>query len=232
MQELQTLEQFEMETLDAMNRIRVLEKLHFGGGTMLRLCHGLNRYSTDMDFWLKPEEDAKVLFKKIRVALSGSFTLRDAENKRNTLLFEIQAQKNKRSLKIEIRKNQTGFRSEKKITFSRFSNLQVAVKGLTLEQMMINKVAAFNSRKLIRDCFDIEFLLLRGVALNAKPEELEKMASTIERFTIKDYKITLGSLLDPKDRALVAQNRFMLLREEIIRKSRAETIRKAAQEGL
>ena len=223
MRELQTLEQFEMETLDAMNRIRVLGRLHFGGGTMLRLCHGLNRYSTDLDFWLKSGEDTPVLFRKIRDALSESFTLRDAEDKRNTLLFEIQTQRNKRNLKIEIRKDQTGFRSEKKIAFSRFSNLQVAVKGLTLKQMMINKVAAFNSRRLIRDSFDIEFLLLRGVALNAKPAELEKIMNTIERFTPKDYKVTLGSLLEPKDRALCMTSRFHLLREEIIRKRRLET---------
>jgi hypothetical protein len=226
MQELQSLERFEMEALDAINRVRVLDKLHFGGGTMLRLCHGLNRYSTDMDFWLKPEEDKKGIFRKIRDALSESFTLRDVENKRNTLLFEIQTQKNMRSLKIEIRKDQAGFRSERKIAFSRFSNLQVLIRGLTLEQMMTNKVAAFNSRKLIRDCFDIEFLMRKGIALNAKPDELEKMMNTIECFTANDYKITLGSLLDAKDRALVVKNRFMLLREEIIRKSRAETIHK------
>ena len=86
MRELQTLEQLEMETLDAMNRIRVPGRLHFGGGTMLRLCHGLNRYSTDLDFWLKSGEDTSVLFRKIRDALYESFTLRDAEDKRNTLL--------------------------------------------------------------------------------------------------------------------------------------------------
>jgi predicted nucleotidyltransferase component of viral defense system len=218
MQELQTLERFEMEALDSMNSARLLGGLHFGGGTMLRLCHGLNRYSTDMDFWLKPEEDPKVLFRKMRDALTQSFMLRDAENKRHTMVFEIQAQKQNRRLKIEIRKNQTGFKTEKKIAFSRYSNLQVVVNALTLEQMMANKIATFTSRQLIRDCFDIEFLLRRGVPLNAETEDLEDMLKTVERFTAKDFKITLGSILEPKDRAFFNENRFMFLKEEIRRK--------------
>ena len=45
-------EEFEMEVLYRMNSGRILEKLVFGGGTMLRLCHELNRYSADLDFWL------------------------------------------------------------------------------------------------------------------------------------------------------------------------------------
>ena len=47
MQDLQDLEIFEIEILHILNRIKVLDNLYFGGGTMLRLCHNLNRYSTD-----------------------------------------------------------------------------------------------------------------------------------------------------------------------------------------
>ena len=45
-------EQFEMDVLYHLNSGRILEKIVFGGGTMLRLCHELNRYSADLDFWL------------------------------------------------------------------------------------------------------------------------------------------------------------------------------------
>ena len=44
-------EKFEIEVLDKMNSLKKLEPLVFGGGTMLRLCHELNRYSVDLDFW-------------------------------------------------------------------------------------------------------------------------------------------------------------------------------------
>ena len=43
-------EVFQIEVLDKMNSAKLLEPLVFGGGTMLRLCHELNRYSVDLDF--------------------------------------------------------------------------------------------------------------------------------------------------------------------------------------
>ena len=42
---------FEIEVLDRMKSARMLDPLVFGGETMLRLCHDLNRYSVDLDFW-------------------------------------------------------------------------------------------------------------------------------------------------------------------------------------
>ncbi len=52
MQDLIQHEQFELEVLDRLNSGRLLTNLIFGGGTMLRLCHGLDRYSVDLDFWV------------------------------------------------------------------------------------------------------------------------------------------------------------------------------------
>jgi hypothetical protein len=39
------------------------------------------------------------------------------------------------------------------------------LRAQTLAQTMINKVEAFLDRGEIRDCFDIEFLLRRGISL-------------------------------------------------------------------
>jgi predicted nucleotidyltransferase component of viral defense system len=52
MQDLIKQEQFEIEVLDRLQSGRFLDRLIFGGGTMLRLCFGLDRYSVDLDFWL------------------------------------------------------------------------------------------------------------------------------------------------------------------------------------
>ncbi|MGE5859927.1 MAG: hypothetical protein ACM34J_05215, partial [Ignavibacteria bacterium] len=121
-------------------------------------------------------------------------------------------------LKIEIRKEQKNFRWERKIAFSKFSTKQVMVKGLTLEQMMKNKIEALFSRKIIRDCFDIEFLLLRGIELPDKKEILKEISGIINSFKEKDFKVTLGSILDPKEREYYLANRFKLLKEEINKK--------------
>lgn len=215
MQDLHSLEIFEIETLELLNQIKALDYLYFGGGTMLRLCHNLNRYSTDLDFWISTEIDTTQLYQKIMDALSNRYLIRDAEDKFHTLLFEIQSTNCPRRLKIEIRKEQLNFLWERKIAFSQFSNVQVLTKGLTLTQMMTNKIAAFLSRKIIRDCYDIEFLLYRGISLDCGLKEYLSMLKIINDFTDKDYNVKLGSILEPEYRDIVKKQRFQFLKEEI-----------------
>ncbi len=45
MQDLIKHEQFELEVLDTLNSGKFLANLVFCGGTMMRLCFGLDRYS-------------------------------------------------------------------------------------------------------------------------------------------------------------------------------------------
>ena len=52
----------EIEVLDKLNSAKLLDPLVFGGDTMLRLCHELNRYSVDLDFWFVYKDSAKGLF--------------------------------------------------------------------------------------------------------------------------------------------------------------------------
>ncbi len=50
MDTLKRHEVFEIEVLERLKSAKMLEPLVFGGGTMLRLCHEINRYSVDPDF--------------------------------------------------------------------------------------------------------------------------------------------------------------------------------------
>jgi len=215
MQALQDLEKLEIEILELLNSIKVLDYLYFGGGTMMRLCHNLNRYSTDLDFWLDKNSDPKIIYTKCKSSLSEAYQLRDSANKKFTLLFEIKAPAVNRNLKIEICKEQTDFKWERKIAFSKFTNKQVMVKALSLDQMMQNKIEALLSRKLIRDAFDIQFLLMRGVELQPEKDKLERSLKIINNFKEQEYKVTLGSILEEKDRKFHLENKFKLLKEEL-----------------
>jgi hypothetical protein len=217
MQILQDLEILEIEILELFNSIKVLDYLYFGGGTMLRLCHNLNRYSTNLDFWLDSKYDPRLLYSNCKMALSENYQVTDSANKKFTLLFEIKSSAVKRSLKIEIRKEQKDFLWERKIAFSKFTNKQVLVKALTLAQMMKNKIEALISRKLIRDAFDLEFLLMRGVELPDDKTKLLKALQIINDFKEQEYKVTLGSILEDKDRKFYLENRFKFLKEELSR---------------
>lgn len=80
---------FEIEILDKMNSAKLLEPLVFGGGTMLRLCHELNRYSADLDLWFIKKTSQQKHFDNMQKVFSKDYDITDAEVKQNTLLFEL-----------------------------------------------------------------------------------------------------------------------------------------------
>jgi len=215
MEDLIRHELFELEVLDRLKRDGLLEQLIFGGGTMLRLCHDMNRYSVDLDFWLRPRIRADVYYRRLQQALTQAFEVTDSHQKFYTLLFELRAPSYPRRLKLEIRRRVTRCDMEEKIAFSPHGTKQVLVHGMTLAQMMRNKVEALLDRQEIRDAFDLEFLLRRGVAFEVSVEQAHRMAQILQRFRPQDYRVTLGSLLEPTARAYYQTHRFAYLAERI-----------------
>ncbi len=215
MRDLIEQERFELEVLDKLKSARILERLVFGGGTMLRLCFGLNRYSIDLDFRLKRESDTRMLLPEMEEYLEGDYTITDSADKFNTILVEIKSEKYPRKLKIEIRKDARDGAFEPAIAYSPSSDLQVYVDVVPLPDMMRSKIAAFLERKEIRDAFDIEFLLKKGIELEASPEDLGKLGQGLDALTPRDYAVKLGSILEEKDRDYYKKKNFAILRSAI-----------------
>ncbi len=206
---------FEIEVLEKLKNAGFLRPLVFAGGTMLRLCYELNRYSTDLDFWFLKKANQGDYFSKIKIYLSSLYELTDAHVKFNTLLLEIRCKHYPKRLKIEIRKKIRKCDYEERIAFSKYSSAQVILKVHTLEQMMKNKIEAALGRKDIRDFFDIEFLLRQGADLRASKTSLLELKETAARFKGSDYKVTLGSVLEPETRKYYIQNKFGYLMKKI-----------------
>lgn len=211
MQELMKQEQFELEILDKLNSAKLLGGLVFGGGTMMRLCYGLNRFSVDLDFWVVDKMDSKALFKGIRELLAAGYSITDAADKFNTLLFEIRSKDYPRLLKIEIRKERKKVTVERAIAYSRYSNTQVLLNTVSLKDMMAAKIEALLDRKETRDAFDMEFLVKKGVVIDAPPETRERTRAVITSFTKKDYTSKLGSLLEEEERKYYSSENFKIL---------------------
>lgn len=209
-------ELFEIEILEKMGRAKLLEPLVFGGGTMLRLCHELRRYSAGLDFWFVKKVSQLDFYHKARKFFRQDYELTDAHMKRYTLLFELRAAPYPKRLKIEIRREIKACDYQQKIAFSRFDTRQVLVKAHTLDQMMTNKTAAFLDRGEIRDCFDIEFLLRRGIALAFK-DKTQALAfqNKLVRLKDNDFKVKLGSILEADMRAHYLRHRFGFLQEKL-----------------
>jgi predicted nucleotidyltransferase component of viral defense system len=210
-------ERFEMETLDEMRKARVLSSLVFGGGTMLRLCHQLPRYSVDLDFYVKnPKKDFDEQFKKLCTQFEkGGVEITDRHEKHFTYLIEIRKTGAPRRLKIEIRKeDHQAALTEPSLAFSSAApDLQVSLISCSLEQMATNKIEALQQRKLARDAFDLEFLMRRGVNVlkGLESTSLSELLKIVKGFTPKEIIHTLGTLLPPQERERLAKTSFSLL---------------------
>lgn len=215
MQDLVKQEQFEMEVIEKLNSNRLLNKVIFCGGTMLRLCYGLTRFSVDLDFLIVKGVRVKTLFKDVYECLRKSYEIKDSANKFYTLLFEVKSNKYPRSLKIEIRKKIKKVKTEETIAFSKFSNLQVLLRTVTLEDMMKLKIESFLDRKEIRDVFDMEFILKKGIELNAAQKKLKLILTNIDKLKKQDYTVKLGSLLDADLRKYYIKQNFRILKMAI-----------------
>jgi predicted nucleotidyltransferase component of viral defense system len=218
MQDLIMQEQFELEVLDRLNSGKFLMQLVFGGGTMLRLCHGLDRFSVDLDFWvikgLRPG-----FFENLRAYLARYYDIKDSAEKFYTILFELKSPVYPRRLKLEIRRKVKKIRTEQVIAYSKYANTQVFLKAISLNDMMESKLKAFLDRKEIRDVFDMEFLFRKGVPLEASVDTLRKTLKFIDALHRKDYTVKLGSLLEKDQREYYSVENFKILKGALIAKT-------------
>jgi len=216
MDTLKQHEVFEIEVLDRMNSAKMLDPLVFGGGSMLRLCHELNRYSVDLDFWFVKNVSPDDFFDKSRKTFEKDYEMTDAQMKHFTMLFELRSPHYPRRLKIEIRREVKACDYQQSIAFSRFSTKQIVLRAHTLEQTMKNKIEAFLDRGEIRDCFDIEFMVRRGVKVPLmKGKESMALQKKIADLREKDFKVKLGSILEDEIREYYVTNGFKFLQDKL-----------------
>lgn len=223
MDTLKQHEVFEIEVLEKMNSARMLEPLVFGGGTMMRLCHELNRYSVDLDFWFVKKISQNDFFNKGRKVFEKDYEITDAQMKHYTILFELRSARYPKRLKIEIRREWKEHDFQQTIAFSKFSTKQVILNAHTLDQTMQNKIEAFLNRGEIRDCFDIEFMLRRGVALPLMGEgQFKAFRNNLSRLKDRDFKVKLGSIIEDDARAYYRTHRFRFIQEKLASMGKAD----------
>jgi predicted nucleotidyltransferase component of viral defense system len=216
MDTLKQHEVFEIEVLDRMNSAKILEPLVFGGGSMLRLCHELNRYSVDLDFWFVKHVAPDDFFNKGRKTFEKGYEITDAQMKHYTILFELRSPIYPRRLKIEIRREVKDCEYQQTIAFSRFSTKQVVLRAHTLKQTMRNKIEAFLDRGEIRDCFDIEFMVRRGVKIPLKKgKESMALQKKVADLKEQDFRVKLGSILEDEIGEYYVTNRFRFLQDKL-----------------
>jgi predicted nucleotidyltransferase component of viral defense system len=211
MQDLIMQERFELEVLDRLNSGKFLTNIVFCGGTMLRLCHNLDRFSVDLDFWVIKELEPG-FFEKMKAYLAKHYDIKDSARKFHTLVFELKSHTYPRSLKLEIRRQVKKINVEQLIAYSKYANTQIFLRAVSLSDMMASKLEAFLDRQEIRDVFDMEFLLKKGVPLQASDDTRRQVLRRINAFSRKDYTVRLGSLLEKEQRQYYSVENFKILK--------------------
>ena len=183
-------------TLAALSRTDFFEKAAFYGGTALRIFHGLDRFSEDLDFSLiktDPKFSLEPYFPAIVEefkALGMQVSLREKDKKQvssiesaflktetiwqELILEDIVRQsgiKSNRNVKIKIEVDRTpplGYNTEEKLLLKPFS---FYVKCFTLSSLFAGKMHALLFRKWKtrvkgRDWYDLEWYIKKGVPLD------------------------------------------------------------------
>lgn len=212
MRDLSKHEQFEIEVLEKLYNERILNNLVFVGGTMLRLCYGLDRYSVDLDFWIIKEIDVNDLFRKISNTLRKFYFIKDEYNKHSSLIFEFTSKNYPNAIKIEIRKEFKKINIEKNIAYTPNSNIQILLNTISLKDMMDLKIKTFLIREEIRDVYDIEFIYKKGIKPEIDKETALLLVEKINKLTKNDYKVKLGLLIESNKRKYYNTSNFKILK--------------------
>ena len=153
------------------------EKLGFKGETCAYLFYDLPRISLDLDFdILSPfaKEDIDV----IRTMLTKHGIIKDFREKRFTIFFLLDYEKDAPNIKIELNKRVWENNIYKPIWF-----LGVEMKIVDESTLLTNKIVALSDRKMsvTRDIFDVYYFLKLGFRLN------ESLIKERTGKNIKDY---------------------------------------------
>jgi hypothetical protein len=82
---------------------------------------------------------------------------------------------------------------------------------------MQNKIAAFLDRGEVRDGFDIEFLLRRGITLpEMSIDQVTKFKKKLSLFKEMDFKVKLGSIIEEDVRDYYISQKFTFLEETLL----------------
>ena len=130
----------------------IFPKIAFHGGTCIWRCYGGNRFSEDLDFYL-PRKDFSA--EKLRESLASRALSLDKLKMTESLLFS-KISSNEAQVRLEI-----NFSAAKKPvvrTYEKADGSRMDVLALSAEELMLEKIAAYQNRRLIRDIYDIYYL--------------------------------------------------------------------------
>ena len=208
------------EIITDIYRSPIANLLGFKGGTMAYFFYGLDRFSTDLDFDLLDENKIEEIKKVIPKILIKNGQLKEESDKRFTLFYLVNYQKENQNIKIEISK-----RTQYKYDYVIENFYGTDVKILNQSDAFATKLLACTTRNRLanRDFYDAYFYLKKGIIPNEKIIEssINKNLSSYLKFLVefieknissKTILHGLGELTDEKQKVWIKNN----LKNELI----------------
>lgn len=180
--------------------------LGFKGGTAAYLCYGLPRSSVDLDFDLLNSKSQTEAWERLGSIIRGYGTIIDSYQKKQTLLYVIQYQKESWHIKLEVSLRPTV------ANYQPFSYLGIPLLVVDKPGMLSGKLSALIGRSNLasRDIFDVWYFLSNNWAADHKlikdltgkklrqvyEQALKKVSSTPDNQLLQG----MGELLTPQQK--------------------------------
>jgi len=179
--------QIMFEIITDIFRSPIAHVLGLKGGTMAYFFYGLDRFSTDLDFDLLDENQLEEVKKIIPKILIKYGQLKDESNKRFTLFYLLNYQKENQNIKIEISK-----RIQYKYDYAIKNFYGTDVNILNEPDAFATKLLACTTRNRLanRDFYDVFFYLKKGIFPN------EKIIESVTNYNLRAYVEYLIKFID------------------------------------
>jgi predicted nucleotidyltransferase component of viral defense system len=162
----------------------------FHGGTSIWRCYGGRRFSEDLDFYLIPKNNFKE--KLVKEANKRGLEITKFRQTDNSIFSKVSSGRIECSLELALR--------EKKGVFGFYTKVDgstINIFVLTKEQLILEKARAFVNRKLIRDIYDVFFLIDKVNLIEIKDELLKIINLFEEPLDEKNLKALIYSGISP-----------------------------------
>jgi predicted nucleotidyltransferase component of viral defense system len=130
----------------------------FHGGTSIWRCFKGNRFSEDIDLYYYETKDFENKLKQ--AILSNNLNLLKFKKTENVIFAKIS--NTKVEVRLEIRlldKSNPIFKNKTINQYEKIDGSSITIFSLSSEDLIIEKAQAYKNRKLIRDIYDVYFLM-------------------------------------------------------------------------
>ena len=134
----------------------------FHGGTAIWRCYSGNRFSEDLDFYLKADKNFKESF--FESLDSRNLQVLKYKKTENTIFSKITNGRTEIRFEAALRSTNrfdSGF-------YEKADGSSISIFVLSAEDLLLEKMSAYSNRRLVRDIYDVYFLSNRDLSAETR----------------------------------------------------------------